>query len=88
MIDKIDKTNFFKNLFILGVVGLLIFPVNLLIGKLLFVFENPDINFIALQDGWIGLMTDLMKFAIFFPAFIGICFITASIIYFLKLNKN
>ncbi|MDU4861990.1 MAG: hypothetical protein E6356_12265 [Terrisporobacter othiniensis] len=72
----------------LGIVSLLIFPITILLSKIIYVLENPDIVFITLGDKWIYDLPFLSKFATFFSGILGIVLLILAAYFFSKEGKK
>jgi len=64
--------------------SLLILPITILLSKLIYVLENPDIVFLEFGNKWICYLPSISKFATFFPGVLGIILLAISLYFFVK----
>ncbi|WP_018590038.1 hypothetical protein [Terrisporobacter glycolicus] len=82
--NNTEKKRVSLTFFTLGIISLLIFPITILLSKIIYVLENPDIVFITLGDKWIYDLSFLSKFATFFSGILGIVLLTLAAYFFSK----
>ncbi len=82
--NNTEKKRVSLTFFTLGIISLLIFPITILLSKIIYVLENPDIVFITLGDKWIYDLSFLSKFATFFSGILGIVLLILAAYFFSK----
>ncbi|MEW9078725.1 hypothetical protein [Terrisporobacter glycolicus] len=82
--NNTEKKRVSLTFFTLGIISLLIFPITILLSKIIYVLENPDIVFITLGDKWIYDLSFLSKFATFFSGILGIILLILAAYFFSK----